>query len=35
MKTVVIMGAGGRDFHDFNVLFRDRDDQFVGSKGED
>jgi predicted GTPase len=23
MKTVVIMGAGGRDFHDFNVLFRD------------
>jgi predicted GTPase len=23
MNTVVIMGAGGRDFHDFNVLFRD------------
>jgi predicted GTPase len=22
MKTVVIMGAGGRDFHDFNVRFR-------------
>jgi predicted GTPase len=23
MMNVVIMGAGGRDFHDFNVLFRD------------
>jgi len=23
MKTVVIMGAGGRDFHDFNVVYRD------------
>ena len=23
MKTVVIMGAGGRDFHDFNVAYRD------------
>jgi predicted GTPase len=23
MKNVVIMGAGGRDFHDFNVVFRD------------
>jgi predicted GTPase len=23
MRTVVIMGAGGRDFHDFNVVFRD------------
>jgi predicted GTPase len=22
MKTVVIMGAGGRDFHDFNVAYR-------------
>jgi predicted GTPase len=22
MKTVLIMGAGGRDFHDFNVAFR-------------
>ncbi|MFN8224874.1 MAG: cyclic 2,3-diphosphoglycerate synthase [Gaiellales bacterium] len=22
MKTVVIMGAGGRDFHDFNVVYR-------------
>jgi predicted GTPase len=23
MKRVVIMGAGGRDFHDFNVVYRD------------
>ena len=23
MKTVVIMGAGGRDFHDFNVAYRE------------
>jgi predicted GTPase len=23
MKNVVIMGAGGRDFHDFNVAYRD------------
>ena len=23
MKRVIIMGAGGRDFHDFNVVFRD------------
>ena len=23
MRTVLIMGAGGRDFHDFNVVFRD------------
>jgi predicted GTPase len=22
MRTVVIMGAGGRDFHDFNIVFR-------------
>ena len=22
-KKIVIMGAGGRDFHDFNVAFRD------------
>ena len=29
MKTVVIMGAGGRDFHDFNVLFRDDPDTRV------
>lgn len=25
-KRVLIMGAAGRDFHNFNVLFRDRDD---------
>jgi len=24
MKTVVIMGAAGRDFHNFNVFFRDK-----------
>ena len=23
MRRVLIMGAGGRDFHDFNVVFRD------------
>jgi predicted GTPase len=23
MRSVVIMGAGGRDFHDFNVVYRD------------
>ena len=23
MRRVIIMGAGGRDFHDFNVVFRD------------
>lgn len=23
MRTIVIMGAAGHDFHDFNVLFRD------------
>jgi predicted GTPase len=23
MRRVMIMGAGGRDFHDFNVVFRD------------
>ena len=22
MRTVLIMGAGGRDFHDFNVVYR-------------
>src|SRR5919108_2740404 len=22
MRKVILMGAGGRDFHDFNVLFR-------------
>ena len=23
MRRVLIVGAGGRDFHDFNVVFRD------------
>ncbi|HVS84749.1 MAG TPA: hypothetical protein VHD91_03885, partial [Gaiellaceae bacterium] len=23
MATVIVMGAGGRDFHDFNVVFRE------------
>src|ERR1035437_87499 len=23
MRTIVIMGAGGRDFHNFNVVYRD------------
>ena len=23
MRKIIIMGAGGRDFHDFNVVFRD------------
>ena len=23
MRNVIVMGAGGRDFHDFNVVFRD------------
>ena len=22
MRKVIIMGAGGRDFHDYNVVFR-------------
>ena len=26
MKRIVIMGAGGRDFHDFNIVFRDDPD---------
>lgn len=26
MRRIVIMGAGGRDFHDFNVMFRDDPD---------
>lgn len=26
MRKIVIMGAGGRDFHDFNVVFRDDPD---------
>ncbi len=29
MTNVVIMGAGGRDFHDFNVVFRDDPDTRV------
>lgn len=29
MKRVVIMGAAGRDFHDFNVVFRDDDESEV------
>jgi predicted GTPase len=26
MRKVIIVGAGGRDFHDFNTMFRDADD---------
>ena len=26
MRKVIIMGAGGRDFHNFNVVYRDRTD---------
>ncbi|HET6643492.1 MAG TPA: cyclic 2,3-diphosphoglycerate synthase [Gaiellaceae bacterium] len=29
MKKVIIMGAGGRDFHDFNVVFRNNPDTHV------
>lgn len=29
MRNVVIMGAGGRDFHDFNTVFRDDADSRV------
>ncbi len=29
MKKVIIMGAAGRDFHNFNVYFRDNPDFFV------
>ena len=29
MTNVVIMGAGGRDFHDFNVVFRHDPDSHV------
>jgi predicted GTPase len=29
MRKVIIMGAGGRDFHDFNVAFRDDTDTEV------
>jgi predicted GTPase len=29
MRKVIVMGAGGRDFHDFNVVFRDDPDTQV------
>src|ERR1041385_4671424 len=29
MRKVIIMGAGGRDFHDFNVVFREDPDPQV------
>jgi predicted GTPase len=29
MRKVIVMGAGGRDFHDFNVVFRDDPDTRV------
>ncbi len=29
MRTIIIMGAGGRDFHVFNTVFRGRDDAQV------
>ena len=29
MRKVIIMGAGGRDFHNFNVVFRDDPDTEV------
>ncbi len=29
VKRVLILGAGGRDFHNFNVLFRDNDEYHV------
>jgi len=28
-KRIIIMGAGGRDFHTFNMLFRDNDEYEV------
>jgi predicted GTPase len=31
VKKVIIMGAGGRDFHDFNVVFRDNPDADVAA----
>jgi predicted GTPase len=31
MRTIVIMGAAGRDFHDFNVVFRDDADTRVAA----
>mgnify|MGYP000874232528 CR=1 FL=1 len=30
MRKIIIMGAGGRDFHDFNVVYRDDADSEVG-----
>ena len=29
MRNVIVMGAGGRDFHDFNVVFREDEDTRV------
>jgi predicted GTPase len=29
MRNIVIMGAGGRDFHDFNTVFRDDPETYV------
>jgi predicted GTPase len=29
MKRVIILGAAGRDFHDFNTLFRNNPDYYV------
>src|ERR1051326_446130 len=29
MRKVIIVGAGGRDFHDFNTMFRDAGDAEV------
>ena len=29
MKRILILGAAGRDFHDFNVIFRDNPDYKV------
>jgi len=28
-QNIVIMGAAGRDFHNFNVFFRNNDDYYV------
>ncbi|ADM28000.1 conserved hypothetical protein [Ignisphaera aggregans DSM 17230] len=29
VKKIILLGAGGRDFHNFNVLFRDNDEYHV------
>ena len=29
MKKILILGAAGRDFHNFNVVFRNNPDYFV------